>query len=111
MNGEQSMANVERPPLRIVGDMGIYRAEALRQSLLDALAADAVLELDLSEVTEFDAAGLQLLIMADRAARAAGGVLRVTACSEAVNAVLQLLQLPPSTWAMPDHQAVAQGER
>lgn len=114
MSGAQSNANVEREPLRLVGEMDIYHAEALRQTLLDALAPlapGALLELDLSGVTEFDTAGLQLLIMADRAARAAGGTLRVTACSDAVDGVLQWLQLQPSSMAPLDPPVAPQEAR
>ncbi|CAN7682065.1 STAS domain-containing protein [Pseudoduganella sp. LjRoot289] len=79
--------------LRIAGEMGIYRAEELKQMLLAAVAAQPALELDLSGVSEFDGAGLQLLLLARDAARAAGGALRLAAPSGAVLDVLALTGL------------------
>jgi anti-sigma B factor antagonist len=82
--------------LRIEGEMSIYRAAELKQILLDALKASPTLDVDLSGVTEFDTAGLQLLMLAKKTAQQAGGDLRLSAHSPAVVDVLELLNL--SAW-------------
>jgi anti-sigma B factor antagonist len=79
--------------LRIDGDLTIYRAAELKQLLLAPLGEGVTLELDLSGVTEFDTAGLQLLMLARNTAQAAGGELKLSAHSPAVIDVLDLLNL------------------
>ena len=80
--------------LRLDGEMTIYRAAELKESLLDALAAtDAVLEVNLAGVHEIDTAGVQLLMIAKREAANRGRVLRLTAHSRAVAAAFELLNL------------------
>jgi len=56
------------PVLHIEGEFTIFRAMELKPVIL---AAPPPLEIDLSGVTEMDTAGLQLLILAKRAAVAA----------------------------------------
>lgn len=77
----------------IEGEFTIYRAAELKPVLLEAVTRDGVVELDLSRVTEFDTAGLQLLMLAKRAAGAAGRELRLVRHSPVVVDVLQLLDL------------------
>jgi len=79
--------------LRIEGEMTIYRATELKDSLLQAVAEQAVVEVDLSAVSEFDSAGLQLLMLAKRVAQAAQRELRLVNHSPAVVDVLQLFDL------------------
>lgn len=79
--------------LRIEGEMTIYRALELKQLLLMQLEQSAALELDLGSVTEFDTAGVQLLILACRSARATQRKLRLVAQSPAVAEVLELLDI------------------
>ncbi|HET7795365.1 MAG TPA: STAS domain-containing protein [Rhizobacter sp.] len=79
--------------VRIDGELTIYRAAELKPVLLDAVAREAVVEVDLAEVTEFDTAGLQILMLAKRAAVAAQRELRLVHHSPAVVDVLQLLDL------------------
>ncbi len=74
----------------IQGELTIYTALELKDKLLSGLAAAEELELDLSGVGEFDAAGLQLLVMIKQEAAALGKVLRFTGHSQAV---LELLDL------------------
>lgn len=81
--------------LRIEGEMTIYRAEELKQTLLAAVAGAQALDLDLAAVTEFDGAGLQLLMLARRTASRAGCPLRLLAVSPALAEVFALLQLGP----------------
>ncbi|WP_443094347.1 STAS domain-containing protein [Pseudoduganella chitinolytica] len=83
--------------LCIEGEMTIYRAAELKDVLFDALrqaTADArALALDLSQVTEFDSAGVQLLLMARREAQRQGHPLQLVAHSPAVREVLNLTGL------------------
>jgi anti-sigma B factor antagonist len=90
---KKSKPAVAVPPLRIDGDMTIYRALELKQTLLDAVQTHAKVELDLSAITEIDTAGVQLLMLAKRAAQAAGRELRLVGHSPAVVEVFQLFDL------------------
>lgn len=73
--------------------MGIYSAAELKRQLLERLAGSPELALDLAGVCEFDCAGVQLLLLAQRAAHAAGGALRLLSPSAAVVEALELLGL------------------
>lgn len=79
--------------LRIDGEFGICRAAELKQRLLASLDDALVVELDLSAVTELDSAGLQILMLVDREAKARCGQMRLVAQSPAVEQVLGLLNL------------------
>ena len=74
----------------IEDELTIYTALELKDKLLAGLSAAEELELDLSAVGEFDAAGLQLLVMIKQEAAALGKVLRFTGHSAVV---LELLDL------------------
>jgi anti-sigma B factor antagonist len=72
----------------VAGDMTVYCASELEPALLaEAAAGYNSLELDLSQVQEFDTAGLQLLLMLNRELQ---GRLRIVACSPGVRAALTL---------------------
>jgi anti-sigma B factor antagonist len=79
--------------LAIEGELTIYRAAELKPVLLAAVQREPVVEVDLSQVSEFDSAGLQILMLAKREAGAAGRELRLVRHSPAVVDVLQLLDL------------------
>lgn len=79
--------------LRIEGEMTIYRATELKQTLQAALDAAGALEIDLSSVTELDTAGVQLLIAAKKTAQVKQQELRLTAHSAAVLDVLEIFNL------------------
>jgi anti-sigma B factor antagonist len=79
--------------LSIHGELTIYRAAELKQELLAALATPAILEIDLSGVTDIDTAGLQLLMLAKKTAQAQQRELRLVAHSPAVTEVFELLNL------------------
>lgn len=78
--------------LAIAGELSIYRAAELAQSLAQwhahSSGTDTHLRLDLSEVTEMDSAGLQLLLSLVRSTQQAGQTLVIYAPSEAVTEVL-----------------------
>lgn len=76
----------------IDGELTIYRAAELKPQLLGAVAvADGKLSVDLAGVTDFDTAGLQLLMVAHEAARACGRALRLAGHSPVVLEVFELL--------------------
>ncbi len=77
--------------VRIEGEMTIYRASELKQLLLAQIETSAAVDIDLADVTEFDTAGVQLLILACRTAQRMGRKLRLVAQSPAVAEVLGLL--------------------
>jgi anti-anti-sigma factor len=82
--------------LALDGELTIYRVEELRGTLIAALAgltAGAVLELNLADVSEFDGAGVQLLMAAKKSAQAEQRELRLVAHSPAVLEVFETLDL------------------
>jgi anti-anti-sigma factor len=85
--------------IALSGDLSIYDAATTKAELLPwlerALERDTV-RLDLSQVTELDGAGLQLLVMGKHLAAEKGRPFRLEACSAAVSRVLDLLHLDPS---------------
>jgi anti-anti-sigma factor len=87
-----NMKNKNQQSGRIVieGELTIYTAMELKDKLLTGLSATDELELDLSEVSEFDAAGLQLLVMIKQEAAALGKVLQFTGHSPVVLDLLDL---------------------
>jgi anti-anti-sigma factor len=80
--------------LAIEGELTIYRAAELKPLLLDAVREHDAPALDLSAVTEFDSAGLQLLLMARQEAARLGRPLHVAGASAAVRDVFALLGMP-----------------
>jgi anti-anti-sigma factor len=88
-SNQQSAGNA----LRVQGEMTIYRAGELAKSILAKLKKKPATRLDLSEVTEIDSAGLQILLMANRIASAAGSRLQLVAPSACVVEVLALCNL------------------
>jgi anti-anti-sigma factor len=84
--------------LRVNGEMTIYRATEVAQTLFASVHAHAGhVNLDLSEVTEFDTAGLQLVLMARRMVEANGYRLDVVLPSECVAEVLELCNVALTT--------------
>jgi anti-sigma B factor antagonist len=80
--------------LTLAGELTIYRAAELKHTVLDALAAtDTGLEVDLAGVTEMDTAGLQVLMVAKKAAARRELPLRLVGHSPAVLEVFELLNV------------------
>ncbi|MCE0463974.1 MULTISPECIES: STAS domain-containing protein [Pseudomonas] len=77
----------------IDGELTIYTAAELAAQLLPCLGNMPRMTLDLSQVTEMDGAGLQLLLMALREAPKAGTELTLTGRSKAVTETLELCNL------------------
>lgn len=80
-------------PLAITEDLTIYHALEQKQLLLDALANNSELELNLSQVSEMDTAGLQLLVLLKKEAQRAGKQVRIVAHSQAVSAVIDFCNM------------------
>src|ERR1700733_9017562 len=77
--------------IRVTGEMTVYTASQIKQPLLDAIADGAAsVELDLSGVSEFDTAGVQLLLVVHREALLSGRNLQLGAQSAIVREVLTL---------------------
>jgi anti-anti-sigma factor len=90
------LSSASHPPcaqIAVEGELTIYRANELKQTLLAALEHADALAIDLSGVTEIDSAGVQLLMMASASAHEAGCELRLTGHSPAVREVFELLDL------------------
>jgi anti-sigma B factor antagonist len=79
--------------LHIEGEMSIYTAAELKAQLLPHLGLPGELEINLSQVSELDGAGLQLLILAKREATRLGVTLRLAWHSRAVLDVFDLCNL------------------
>jgi len=77
----------------VVGELSILTAAEVKGVLVDALGRGEDLELDLSEVTEMDTAGLQLLLMLRREAGQLSRSVSLVAPSEAVRSVLAIARL------------------
>jgi len=80
-------------PLVVTNDLTIYHALELKPTLLDALANTQELELNLSQVSEMDTAGLQLLILLKKEAQRAGKCVRIVAHSQAVSSVIDFCNM------------------
>jgi len=76
--------------LRIEGELTIFRAAELKQALLGCPPPGVI---DLSDVTEIDTAGVQLLLLAKKASIAEQRTLRLVAHSAAVSEVFDLLKI------------------
>lgn len=88
--------------VQVSGEMTIYTAAALKEPLLAQLEkAGGGAQLDLSEVSEFDTAGLQLVLLAVRHLTGGAGTLKVLEPSPAVSEVLELCGLERLTAAPP----------
>lgn len=78
----------------LTGELTVAEAAGARDRLLRIVeAADGAVELDLSGVTEFDTAGLQLLLATKAQAGGRGLACRLSAVSEPVQDVLALCRL------------------
>lgn len=89
------MSDSSSPAVRLAmtQDMTIYHALPQKTELLEALAEGRALELDLSQVSEIDTAGLQLLLLVKREASRAGKEVRLTGHSPAVRELIEFTQL------------------
>jgi anti-sigma B factor antagonist len=79
--------------MTISDDMTIYNAAVQKLMLLNALAGCEELDLDLSQVSDMDTAGFQILLLAKREAAKANKTMRLTAHSKTVTELLDLYNM------------------
>ena len=79
--------------LAMEGDLTIYNATDIKENLLPYFTQDGDVEIDLSQVTDVDSAGIQLLLLAKREISQDGRELRLTGHSRAVLDVFELYNL------------------
>ena len=77
----------------IDGELSIFSAAALQQRLLDAISTGKEIEVDLSQVSEMDTAGIQLMVAAKREAADQKKLLRFAGHSQAVLDLIELFDL------------------
>ena len=87
--------NSSPPALAISGEFTIYTAADLKPRLLHAVidAESEDVDIDLSEVSEIDSAGLQLMVMTKREALARGKNVRFVRHSDPVLDLVDLCDL------------------
>jgi anti-sigma B factor antagonist len=74
-------------------EMTVAHAQQLKPFLMERLKLCQNLDVNLSGVTEFDTAGVQLLILLKKEAMAYGKKVEFTSCSPAVKRVVELYKL------------------
>ena len=79
--------------LSLTEDLTIYHAIEQKAFLLEALAHNDELELDLNEVGDIDTAGLQLLLLLKKEAQRAGKRVAIVAHSQTVRALIDFCNL------------------
>ena len=79
--------------VRLRGEVDLSWSQAVRRAVLDALADDEPVGVDLSEVSYIDSSGIAALVEGFQTARARGGRFALVAVSDAVRAVLELARL------------------
>ena len=79
--------------LGVEGEMTIYSAAELKGALLEGLSRCQRLEINLSQVSEMDSAGLQLLYLVKREAASLGRQVALVAHSPATLEILDLYNL------------------
>jgi anti-sigma B factor antagonist len=78
--------------LCVEGDMTVFTAAEMKPALTDALTAGkAIRKLDLSQVSEFDSAGLQLVLAVLRGPTTPDRPIALVTASRAVLDVLELM--------------------
>jgi anti-anti-sigma factor len=79
--------------IALEGELTIYRAAELKETLLPQINGADVIELDLSQVSEIDSAGLQLLVAAKLEAMIRDKRLSMVGHSKPVLEVIDLCDL------------------
>ncbi len=79
--------------IAIDGELTVFTAHEIKTRLLEAMASKSTLRVDLGEVTEFDGAGLQLLLAARHEAAQRESQLVLISPPAQIKAVLQLTGL------------------
>jgi anti-sigma B factor antagonist len=77
----------------IEGELTVFTVHALKDRLMAALAESSSLHIDLSEVSEVDGAGIQLLLATKREVLHRGGTLGLTGHPPQLMAAVDLADL------------------
>jgi anti-anti-sigma factor len=85
--------NGELAGVAIDGEMNIYNALELKAALMKSIDESEAVDIDLSGVSEFDSAGLQLLLLARKECERGGKRLKFKAKSAPVESVIGLFNL------------------
>ena len=92
--------------LMTTGRLNLTSAAGLRAQLIDLIAAgNSTIVVDLSTTDAIDSSGIGALIAALKAARAAGGDLRITAPNDQIRSVLRLTNLSRVLLTQPNADA------
>jgi anti-sigma B factor antagonist len=81
------------PSLAVVGELTIQTAAENKAALLALLESAGEVEVVLTDVTELDTAGLQVLMLARREAAHVGKSLRLVCANKVVTDVLEIAHL------------------
>lgn len=86
----------KRSAVKIRGEFTIFTAQVYKEQLANAVRDSEVgaeIDIDLSDVTEIDTAGIQLMVMAKREAASRGGNVRFVRHSDSVLDLIDLYAL------------------
>jgi anti-sigma B factor antagonist len=92
--------------VRLSGEVDLSWSAQVRSAVLDALASNAVVGVDLSDVGYIDSSGIAALVEGFQGARAKGSRFVLVAVSDAVRAVLELARLDRVFLLVPSADAV-----
>ena len=86
--------NDETVSLSLSGDLTIYEAEAIKKGILDAVYQEGKnLEINLSEIDEIDACGIQVLMLAKRECEKLDKKMELVSHSSAVLEIIDVFHL------------------
>ncbi|MBI5924692.1 MAG: STAS domain-containing protein [Aquabacterium sp.] len=89
-------------PVKVEGELTVYAVHDLKARLLAALSDGSPLQIDLSEVSEIDGAGIQLLLATQREARQNGTSISLNSMAPQVAHALALMDLTHEFATVPD---------
>jgi anti-anti-sigma factor len=89
----KAKAKKEVTHLSIEGELTIFRAQELREAIMPVITTSEELEIDLANVTEVDAAGMQLLVSTKIEAILRGKTLHYSGHSKPVLDMIDLCDL------------------
>lgn len=94
----QNPVGPDAPALAIAGEFNIFTAMDTKARILDAISntpytPEGEIGIDLSQVTDIDSAGLQLMVMARREALRQGKRVQFLRCSETVADIVALCDM------------------
>lgn len=92
--------------VRLSGEVDLSWSQQVRRAVLDALAGNVPVGIELSDVSYIDSSGIAALVEGFQTARARGGRFVLVAVSDAVRAVLELARLDRVFLLVPSADAV-----